>query len=469
MSEQTSCDVFVIFGITGDLAKVMTFHSLYRLEQRKLLDCPIVGVAVDDWTLDQLVERARTSIVGTGEQLDEAVFDAPREPVLATSRATSPTRRPTSAWPTAIKGARRPVFYLEIPPFLFGTVVKGLSEPASPRTRASWSRSRSGTTSSRPARSPTSCTSTSTSRSSSASTTTSARWGSRRSSISASRTRCSSRSGTGTTSSACRSRWRRTSASRTAVTSTTRSARSATSSSTTSCRWSPPPRWKRRPAAIPRRSRTRRPRCSARSSTADPAHYVRGQYDGYRSIDGVAADSTTETYAALRLDIENWRWSGVPFFIRTGKRLPVTQTEVRLVFKEPPRLGFGLRDASVGTGPAGRQARPLHRHPLRARGPPSGRPRGPSDQLDMEFADEGGEGATPYEVLLHAAMVGQTVRFTRQDTVEEHGASCSRCSTRHHRCTPTRPAPGVPRPRRSWSLVTAAGVTPGSPDDRTLR
>ena len=68
-------DVFVVFGITGDLAKVMTFRSLYRLEQRGLLDCPIVGVAVDDWTVDQLVERARTSIEGTGETLDAAVFD----------------------------------------------------------------------------------------------------------------------------------------------------------------------------------------------------------------------------------------------------------------------------------------------------------------------------------------------------------------------------------------------------------
>ncbi len=75
---------------------------------------------------------------------------------------------------------------------------------------------------------------------------------------------------------------------------------------------------------------------------ADPANYVRGQYDGYRSIDGVAPDSTTETFAALRLDIENWRWAGVPFFIRTGKRLPVTQTELRLVFRRPPKLGFGL-------------------------------------------------------------------------------------------------------------------------------
>ena len=76
---------------------------------------------------------------------------------------------------------------------------------------------------------------------------------------------------------------------------------------------------------------------------ADPEHYVRGQYDGYRSIDGVAKDSTTETYAALRLDIDNWRWSGVPFFIRTGKRLPVVQTEIRLVFKNPPRIAFGPR------------------------------------------------------------------------------------------------------------------------------
>ena len=72
---QRSADVLVVFGITGDLAKVMTFRSLYRLELRGLLDCPVVGVAVDDWTKDQLVERARESIQGTGEDIDKAVFD----------------------------------------------------------------------------------------------------------------------------------------------------------------------------------------------------------------------------------------------------------------------------------------------------------------------------------------------------------------------------------------------------------
>jgi glucose-6-phosphate 1-dehydrogenase len=153
--------------------------------------------------------------------------------------------------------------------------------------------------------------------------------------------------------------------------------------------------------------------------TADPAQYVRGQYDGYRSIDGVAADSTTETSAALRVNIENWRWSGVPFFIRTGKRLPVTQTEVRLVFKAAPRLGFGLRDASSEPDQLVIKLDPSTgvRFELEARQADTRTAR--SIHLDMEFADQGGEGATPYEVLLHAAMVGQTVRFTRQDTVEE--------------------------------------------------
>jgi glucose-6-phosphate 1-dehydrogenase len=151
---------------------------------------------------------------------------------------------------------------------------------------------------------------------------------------------------------------------------------------------------------------------------AKPEHYVRGQYEGYLSIDGVDPKSTTETYAALRLDIENWRWSGVPFFIRTGKRLPVTQTELRLVFKRPPRLGIA-------------QGRVAEANQLVVKLDPSTGIRlivdahradqgGPAPiTLDMEFAAEGGEGPTPYEVLLHAALVGDAKRFTRQDSVEE--------------------------------------------------
>src|SRR5215203_1401534 len=70
-----TADVLVVFGITGDLARVMTFQSLYRLEARGLLTCPVVGVAVDDWTVEDLRERAREAILASGEPLDPAVFD----------------------------------------------------------------------------------------------------------------------------------------------------------------------------------------------------------------------------------------------------------------------------------------------------------------------------------------------------------------------------------------------------------
>ena len=120
-------DVLVIFGISGDLAKVMTFHSLYRLEMRGLLDCPIVGVAVDDWTVDDLRERARSSIEACGETIDSKVFErlARRLSYVSGDFADTATFGRVAE---AIKGAASPVFYLEIPPFLFGAVIKGLSD-----------------------------------------------------------------------------------------------------------------------------------------------------------------------------------------------------------------------------------------------------------------------------------------------------------------------------------------------------
>ena len=126
-AEQAKGDVLVVFGITGDLAKVMTFRSLYRLEARGLLDVPIVGVAVDDWSVDDLKERARTSIEGTGEKIDQKVFDSFAERLSYVSGDfTDPATYERVG--AAIHGATTPVFYLEIPPFLFGQVVKQLSD-----------------------------------------------------------------------------------------------------------------------------------------------------------------------------------------------------------------------------------------------------------------------------------------------------------------------------------------------------
>ena len=125
--ETSPADVLVVFGITGDLAKVMTFRSLYRLERRGLLDCPIVGRR-----RGRLVRR-RAEGAGPdvdrrarARPLDDAIFErlASRFSYVAGDFADAETYKHVA---DAISEARTPVFYLEIPPFLFGTVIKGLA------------------------------------------------------------------------------------------------------------------------------------------------------------------------------------------------------------------------------------------------------------------------------------------------------------------------------------------------------
>ena len=126
-------DVLVIFGITGDLARVMTFRSLYRLEARNLLVCPIVGVAFDDWTLDRLIAHARDSIAATGEELDEDVFERLAKR-LSYHHGDFQDAATYAEVAKAIEGKACPVFYLEIPPSLFGTVVAGLAQEGLTKT-----------------------------------------------------------------------------------------------------------------------------------------------------------------------------------------------------------------------------------------------------------------------------------------------------------------------------------------------
>src|SRR6202020_2255854 len=120
-------DALVVFGITGDLACKMTLLSLYRLDARGLLQCPVIGVAADDWTDDHLRQHARDAVTAAGEVIDDAVWTrfARRLTYVGGDFSDGATYEEVAA---KLGDATNPVFYLEIPPSLFETVIAGLSE-----------------------------------------------------------------------------------------------------------------------------------------------------------------------------------------------------------------------------------------------------------------------------------------------------------------------------------------------------
>ena len=141
---------------------------------------------------------------------------------------------------------------------------------------------------------------------------------------------------------------------------------------------------------------------------------VRGQFEGYLDEDGVAENSDTETFVAMKLFIDNWRWAGVPIYLRTGKKMPETVLEVIVEFKQPPRALFGAAASNQVRFRLG--AKDGVDLSLQAKKPGTKLVTETVD-LSVEFVAEFGDRQGPYERLLRASMLGDHFRFTRIDAV----------------------------------------------------
>jgi glucose-6-phosphate 1-dehydrogenase len=414
---EAPADVLTIFGISGDLAKKMTFRALYRLEAAGKLDCPIVGVAIDDWDDERLRAHARDAIVATVSSPDDGVLDrlCRRLAYVQGDYADADTFARVGK---ALGEAERPLFYLEIPPSLFATVVNGLGAAGLTENAHVVIEKPFGHD------------------------------------LASARALNAELCAVLTedqilridhylgkepvmditymrfANSILEPVWNREHVSHVQMTiaenfgvddrgrfydavGAMRDVIQNHALQVLALVGMGPPTPNHHDSI-----RDKKLEFFKAVRSADPKRYVRGQYDGFLEVKDVAPDSTTETFAAVELEVDNWRWSGVPFFIRAGKCMPAKASEVTIVFKRPPQLGIGH----------GRTPEP-NKMTVRIEPDPGSRMRlyakkageeafEPAD-LEVLFEKTPGEDPEPYERLLGDAIDGIHTLFTRQDAIEE--------------------------------------------------